>query len=574
MQNVVTRVVLFVAASLVLVGASAFAQSALDQARSAVAESDYTAAARFYDQAVRENPKESDVLIEAGDVNMELERYSIARQLFERAVDLERKDADANRKLGLALSALGQHDDAIASVKLAIRYDDASMANYLALSQVYVAFGRDSLTRAEQTAMSARSKFPDEAEPYLALGDLYYARGVFELAMTQYEEAIKRDPTYVEPRVRLGRSYREMARRSTDQTEANEFYNKALQEFNKVTSLNPKIARPWYEQGEIYLLAERFQDAGVSFEAYTKLRPEDPRGDLMLARAAYGGHYFKEAVAPLERMLSRNDSLSLVYHDAARSMLAKSYFAIKDYANASKMYGMIPDSALDKEAMEFYAKSLLESADTSKALDVYLKLVAANPEDCKLSLSVGNTLYKMKRYDQVIEVFNRRLVTCPDQPASSPYLFIGLSQITQKKYDDAIVALERSVAADSTQFQPFYWLMNAHASKKEYDKAADVARAMVRRGFASNPENAQGMATANFFIGLDNFNRKKYKDAIDDFERATTLKTDYADAYLYIGFAYHSLTDKDNACKYYRIALKYNPNSPDAKKNLKALGCE
>lgn len=116
--------------------------------------------------------------------------------------------------------------------------------------------------------------------------------------------------------------------------------------------------------------------------------------------------------------------------------------------------------------------------------------------------------------------------------------------------------------------------MNANAAKKDFAGAAAVARLMERRGFAADPANAQGMAAGYFFSGLDAFQAKKYKEAIDDMEKATKLKSDYADAYLYAGFAYHSLTDKENACRYYKLALRYSPNNKDAQKNLKALGCE
>lgn len=577
MHKVLNRVLQLVAASLLIVATSAAAQSPLDQARQAVTDGDITAAARFYDQAVKEAPKDRDVLVEAGDVNMELERYNVARQLFERAVEVERKDAEANRKLALALSALGDHDRALETVRQALKYDEEAMANFLALTEVYIAIGKDSLSRAELTAMAARNKFPEAAEPYLSLGDLYFARGVYELAMSQYEEAIKRNPSLVEPRVSLGRAYREMARRSTDPAERNEYYNKALQEFNRVTSLNPKIARPWYEQGEIFLLAERFNDAGTSFENYTKLRPEDPRGDLMLARAAFGGNFYAQAVPALERMLTKSDSLTSLYHDQARQMLAKSYVAVKDWSKAVAMYKLVPDTAMDNEATQFYGAALINMGDTTAALDVYTRLVDRNPKDCETSLQLGNLLYKMKRYDQVVDVFTRRIASCPEQPSATPYLFIGLSQFSQKRYDEAIAAFTSSVAADSTAstaFQAYYWMMNASAAKKDWAKAAEIARVMDRRGFASDAANAQGMASAYFFGGLDAFQSKKYKETIEYMEKATKLKPDYGDAYLYAGFAYHSLTDKDNACKYYKLALRYSPNNKDAQKNLKTLGCE
>jgi hypothetical protein len=33
------------------------------------------------------------------------------------------------------------------------------------------------------------------------------------------------------------------------------------------------------------------------------------------------------------------------------------------------------------------------------------------------------------------------------------------------------------------------------------------------------------------------------------------------------------MNDKDNACKYYHLTLKYDPSSPEAKKYLKQIGC-
>lgn len=574
MHKALNRVAQIAVALLLIVASSAAAQSPLDQARQAASDGDYTAAARLYDQAVKDAPKDRDVLVEAGDVNMELERYNLARQLYERAVEASRKDAEASRKLALAFSALGEHPRAFEVIRQAMKYDEEAMANYLALTEVYIAFGKDSLSRAELTAMSARNKFPDAAEPYLSLGDLYFARGVYELAMTQYEEAIKRNPSLVEPRVRLGRSYREMARRSSDAAERNEYYNKALQEFNKVTGLNPKLARPWYEQGEILLMAERFGDAGTSFENYTKLRPEDPRGDLMLARAAFGGNYYAQAVPALERMLTRDDSLSSLYHAQARQMLAKSYVAVKDWPKAVAMYKLVPDTAMDNEATQFFGAALMNTGDTAGAIAAYTRLIDRDPKDCETSLQLGNLLYKMKRHDQVVDVFTRRIANCPEQPASTPYLFIGLSQFSLKRYDEAIAALNRSIAADSTQFQTYYWLMNANAAKKDFAAAADVARTMERRGFAAEAANAQGMAAGYFFAGLDAFQAKKYKESIAYMDRATKLKSDYGDAYLYAGFAYHSLTDKENACRYYKLALRYSPGNKDAQKNLAALGCE
>ncbi len=69
---------------------------------------------------------------------------------------------------------------------------------------------------------------------------------------------------------------------------------------------------------------------------------------------------------------------------------------------------------------------------------------------------------------------------------------------------------------------------------------------------------------AYYLRGCAKINEKKYRDAIDDFGKATELKPDYADAYFNIGKVYYILNNEDEACKYYKLAEKYGrPNLDD-----------
>ena len=75
---------------------------------------------------------------------------------------------------------------------------------------------------------------------------------------------------------------------------------------------------------------------------------------------------------------------------------------------------------------------------------------------------------------------------------------------------------------------------------------------------------------AYYLRGCAKVNLKRYQEAIADFEQATTLKPDYADAYFNIGITYHLLKDEDTACDYYKLAEKYGrPNLEDYLKRCK-----
>lgn len=566
-----TTVAAFILGFMLLGIAPALAQSTRDKAKAAVANGDYTTAAGLYEQAVKESPDDKDVLVEAGDVNMELDRYTVARDLFQKAQNADRRDAAVTRKLAGAYSALKDHTRAVEIMVKAVK-DDATVENYVALGNAYIAAGPDSLSRAELTFQTASRKYTNSAEISVALGDLYYAREVYELAVLKYEEALKIDATLIEPRIRLGRCYREQARREPDDTLSNVLYNKSLLEFNRVTATAPRQPRPWREQGEIFMLARLYEKAGRSFEEYVALRPDDPNGDILLARAAYEGNFYNQAIAPLERIVGKNDSVSLAYLDRARVMLAKSYYAIKNYQKSRDMYAAANDSVFDADARKRYASSvLLSGGDTTRAIDMYRKLMEANPTDCDLSMSLGSLLYNMKRYEDVIDVFTRRFAACPEAPKGTPYLYIGLSNYTRGQLDQAAEALGNSIAADSSSAQAYFWLMNVYAKKEQYAKAAELARVMTGRGM--DKTNAKEVATGYFFGGVERFKAKDYRGAIQEFERVSRLNPENANAYLYTALCYHSTNDKENACKFYRLTLKYDPKNAEAQKNLKAIGC-
>ncbi len=408
-------------------------------------------------------------------------------------------------------------------------------------------------------------------QPVVALGDLFFARRIYEGAIAQYEQALAKDPSLIEARVRLGRSYRSMGRRQgTSLQEMNDAYTRALTEFNRATQADPKNARAWFEQGEIYLLANLHKEAGQAFKAYSELRPDDPRGDIMFARAAYGGTYYLDAIPSLERVLQQNDSLSLFFRDQARSMLAMSYYADKQYPKASQLYAMVPDSSMDSLSYVLYASSIINSAgDTAQAINAYRKLVALSPEDCNLSLGLGHRFYELRRYDDAIALLDRRTIDCPTEVSN---LYIGLSHYTMKRWDRAIAALTQVTASDSANLVANYWLMNAYSSNNQAAKAAEVARVITRLGSAQ--ENPKEIALAWSLIGRSRYDAKDYKGAIDAFQSSLKLTPESISVNLFTAISYHYLKDTDNACRYYGLVLKYQPGNADARKNMATLGCK
>ncbi|MGE3801691.1 MAG: tetratricopeptide repeat protein, partial [Candidatus Kapaibacterium sp.] len=287
---------------LILLGGASLlhAQSKLDEARIDFSNKDYLQAAELYKQALQEKPKEAKILTETGDVYMVLEFYDTARIMYQRAYDQDSRNGLINRKLGTALSLLGQHDEAIEKLRRAYKYEDESIDVQLALADAYIRIGTDSLEKAQIAILQADKKFPNNPRVKVALGDLYFKRGVYELAVTYYKQAIDLDPSLIEPRIHLGEVLRERGKREKDP----QYYIEALEQFKYVTEVAPKEPVPWRQMAEILYLMGRYEEALYALKEYIRLRPDDPQGNFLFARIAADGQFFTEAIEPALQILS------------------------------------------------------------------------------------------------------------------------------------------------------------------------------------------------------------------------------------------------------------------------------
>ncbi len=115
------------------------------------------------------------------------------------------------------------------------------------------------------------------------------------------------------------------------------------------------------------------------------------------------------------------------------------------------------------------------------------------------------------------------LASCDDPAKSRLYMDEGYRlMVNYSKFDEAEQALDKAIKFDKTNYEAYY------------------------------------------HRGCVKMNKSRLKDAIADFEKATELKPDYADAYFNIGKAYFLLNDEEKACENYKLAEKYGrPNLED-----------
>jgi tetratricopeptide (TPR) repeat protein len=76
------------------------------------------------------------------------------------------------------------------------------------------------------------------------------------------------------------------------------------------------------------------------------------------------------------------------------------------------------------------------------------------------------------------------------------------------------------------------------------------------------------VAIDNFNIGNTFKNNEKYNEAITYYNRAISLKPDFAEAYHILGFCYHKKSINDTAIIFYQKAISFKPDFADAYNDL------
>ena len=164
----------------------------------------------------------------------------------------------------------------------------------------------------------------------------------------------------------------------------------------------------------------------------------------------------------------------------------------------------------------------LRANDNTRALQQFLKALELNPDDPYLHFDLGYTYELKGMIDKAEFHYEEAIRLKPDY--SDAYNNIGLIYARSGRDDLAIEA---------------------------YKKALDNIIYL-------NPQRA------HFNLGVVYLNRKEYHKAVEQFEEATNLVPDYAEAYVNLGRAYEGLHMDRQARRSYEKAVEFAPNSPQA----------
>lgn len=557
------------------------AQESIDRAQEAVAVRDYLEAAVHIRQALTEDPKDEEVLALATRIYLELDLLDSAELYGRRLYEDSDDDAVFVRTYADVLTRNGKAPEAVRVLrKLARDAEEADVETSMYLVSALLA--ADSASAAELVATTAKKQFPNSGDSYLALGRLYFnykPRPVYDLAVQNYEKAVELDSTLIEAHFGLAECYWKLANRESDKDLANELFTRSLTEWNMVGRLDPRNARAWFEQGKIFYLAGRYQDAIKTLIRYRELRPlgtGEPIASWYLGKSFYELQACDSASVHLNNAAMSIDSLK----NQATLMLARCSFLSRLWQEASQKYGAAVAAGVSADTWDpvdvwYYGTALILSGDTTQAITVMHQAAVRDPRQCTFMFRFGLLLNAKLQHQASTGILRQRLAHCDDSLNARIHLFIGNNFFADSLLDSAAESYRTSLALDPSSGYTQVRLAETYELLGKDSAATELYEGVITRGERASASVQERKDAINAILKLNasDFRASNWQSIISHTQRGLTIDDKNSILRLYMAIAYQGDGETAQACKWYREVLKVDPSNSTAKKNLTALGC-
>jgi len=283
----------------------------------------------------------------------------------------------------------------------------------------------------------------DPTSPYLAsaLAELYARTGDIRQAVVESQNALSRDPENLDAHRLLGRIYLRSVGdlqggiQGSTPADSEAVLHLAIQEYEQIVRLDPSSVEDCLLLGRLYRLNNETGKAETQFRAAVKLQPssEDAVTTLALLYNEEG-----DASRALDILQSVPEPDRTPRID---SVLGYSYEQKKDYTHAIEAYRKAVE--LDKDnldAVRGLAQNLLNDNQVDAALDQYKAIAVGDPQDAQTLLHIAEIYRRDGQFDKAVDTLNRTQAIAPDS-MEVEYNRVVIEEAVGK-YDEATKQLE------------------------------------------------------------------------------------------------------------------------------------
>jgi tetratricopeptide (TPR) repeat protein len=399
---------------------------------------------------------------------VERQDYRRAIQMWERAIQLDSKDAGAYDGRGNTYAGLGQHERAIQDYDRAIKLDPKLALAYYSRGLAYAFLGQHQ--RAIEDYDQAIQLDPKLAMAYTNRGAAYYQLGQYEQAIQDHDQAIQLDPKYAVAYNNRGAAYAALGQ-----------HQRAIQDYDQAVLLDPKYAVAYNNRGAAYAALGQHQRAIQDFDQALQLDPKLAAAYYNRGLAYANLGQYERAIQDFDQALQLDPKLAAAYYNRglAYANLGQYERAIQDYDRAIKLD--------PKLALAYYSRGLAYAflGQHQRAIEDYDQAIQLDP---KLAWAYGNrgaAYADLGQYQRAIQDYDQAIQLDPKLALAYysrgfAYAALGQHQRAIQDYDQAIQLAPKLCVA-------YYNLACVWARQKDVAKALEH----LRQAIELNPQAAE-----------------------------------------------------------------------------------
>lgn len=297
----------------------------------------------------------------------------------------------------------------------------------------------DDVTRAIEEFKYALNNDPDSPELQNGLADLYFRAGRVQDAEATAEGLLKKSPDDLAANKLLGRIYlRQLGEQDTSPTSSDAVVKKAIAQFEKIVSLEPKSVDDHMVLGQLYTVNHEADKAEAQFKTAQAIEPDSEQVVLNLVRV---------------------------------------YAASGNLKQAAKVIEAVPEDSRTPK-MEFALGATYQQMKDSKdAIGAYQRANTMDPEDLRTLDALAQALLIDNQLDEALKDFQKIAAADPEQPDA--LIHISEIQRRQGKYEDALTTIRKARGLDPTSLEAGYNEAMLYDVLGRFDDAAKTYQHMV-----------------------------------------------------------------------------------------------
>lgn len=483
----------------------------------------------------------------------QVKNLDAAEQALRAAIDLDPDDPDAYVELSRLYLDQQKWDEALAVIRpAATSAPDQTLVLYVRAAKVLMEFGHDE--QAEHVLEEAIATDPGSSEAHYLLGTIYERTEKPDQALEEFVRVTALDPKHAPAYAGQARLYGR--RRDTDRVE---------RAARQLLSLNLE-ERDRYEARLI--LAQAYRDAGAVQKAEAELRaamvldPHSHNAYVQLMDLLADQRDWERATEVSHSMAQQPElfygaTLSLGNLFLMQQRLDEASAA---YAAARDREPQTPDAYLhlawlklqqqDLEQAEAFFTQAHKLAGTSfeplaglaqireaqgnwgEAIQLYREAIAADPSaPSRLYQDIGELLIQEKRYGEAIEALQKGIAL--GRSDARAYYALGIAAENASDIDKAVQAYSQAITVDPTYGNAYIALAWLYATQENMQGLDGLARRVGE--VTLSPDAAYDVHRAL----ADGYRRKNlFEWAIQELTKAVTLVAKPLDAYMDLGWIY------------------------------------